>query len=70
MAKSPGCSAEARYPLQPLETLDTGRRIYVLCGDGCVLYAARSLNGELSDFSVYARTTVEEGRRLLADKRR
>ena len=52
-----------------LERLDTGQRVYVLCSDGRVLYATRLSDGKLSSYSVYAKLTVEDGRRLLAEKR-
>ena len=52
-----------------LERLDAGQRVYVLCSDGRVLYATRLSDGKLSSYSVYAKLTVDGGRRLLAEKR-
>ena len=52
-----------------LERLDTGHCVYVLCSDGRVLYATRFSDGKLSDYLVYAKGTVENGRLLLAEKR-
>lgn len=52
-----------------LERLDTGERVYVLCSDGRVLYATRFNDGNLSTYAVYGKMSVEEGRRLLAEKR-
>lgn len=52
-----------------VERLDTGKRVYVLCSDGRVLYATRFSDGKLSGYSVYAKVSVADGRRLLAEKR-
>ena len=52
-----------------VEQLDTGTRVYVLCSDGCVLYATRFADGKLSNYDVWIELTVEEGRRFLAGVR-
>ena len=52
-----------------VERLEVGQRVYVLCSDGRLLYAARFSGGTLGSYSVYARTTVDKGRLFLAEKR-
>jgi len=52
-----------------VERLEVGHRVYVLCSDGRLLYATRLSDGTLRSYSVYARTTVDEGRLFLAEKR-
>lgn len=52
-----------------VDRLEIGHRVYVLCSDGRLLYAARFSDGVLSSYRVYARTTVDQGRAWLAEKR-